>query len=184
RSAVRSVARKPTWSTHPAYNRAGGPARREEPEGARGLGRPVRPLPTGRGPLRARGARLRAVRAQLPAARAERPPAVRPPARAPGGDLRRRWRQRSRQGRRRDRRAAAVGRRPRRAGRDTPVRGGPGRARVPRFRRAEHRRRGRRGDPGLVERLEEFLAGRRIACLATENPDGSAYLTAVWFLYE
>jgi len=35
-----------------------------------------------------------------------------------------------------------------------------------------------------VERLEEFLAGRRIACLATENPDGSAYLTAVWFLYE
>ena len=35
-----------------------------------------------------------------------------------------------------------------------------------------------------MERLEEFLAGRRIACLATENPDGSAYLTAVWFLYE
>jgi PPOX class probable F420-dependent enzyme len=35
-----------------------------------------------------------------------------------------------------------------------------------------------------VERLEEFLAGRRIACLATENADGSAYLTAVWFLYE
>jgi PPOX class probable F420-dependent enzyme len=35
-----------------------------------------------------------------------------------------------------------------------------------------------------VERVEEFLAGRRIATLATENPDGSAYLTAVWFLVE
>jgi PPOX class probable F420-dependent enzyme len=35
-----------------------------------------------------------------------------------------------------------------------------------------------------VERVEEFLAGRRIATLATENPDGSAYLTAVWFLFE
>ena len=35
-----------------------------------------------------------------------------------------------------------------------------------------------------MEGLEEFLAGRRIACLATENADGSAYLTAVWFLYE
>jgi PPOX class probable F420-dependent enzyme len=35
-----------------------------------------------------------------------------------------------------------------------------------------------------VERVEELLAGRRIACLATENPDGSAYLNAVWFLYE
>jgi PPOX class probable F420-dependent enzyme len=35
-----------------------------------------------------------------------------------------------------------------------------------------------------VERLEDFLAERRIACLATEDPDGSAYLTAVWFLVE
>jgi F420H(2)-dependent biliverdin reductase len=35
-----------------------------------------------------------------------------------------------------------------------------------------------------VERVEEFLAARRIACLATENPDGSPYLTAVWFLFE
>jgi hypothetical protein len=35
-----------------------------------------------------------------------------------------------------------------------------------------------------VERVEEFLAERRIACLATEDPDGSAYLTAVWFLHE
>lgn len=34
-----------------------------------------------------------------------------------------------------------------------------------------------------MERVEEFLAARRIACLATENADGSAYLTAVWFLY-
>lgn len=32
--------------------------------------------------------------------------------------------------------------------------------------------------------VEHFLEGRRIACLATEEPDGSAYLTAVWFLYE
>jgi PPOX class probable F420-dependent enzyme len=32
--------------------------------------------------------------------------------------------------------------------------------------------------------IEDFLQGRRIACLATEEPDGSAYLTAVWFLYE
>ena len=32
--------------------------------------------------------------------------------------------------------------------------------------------------------VEQFLAGRRIACLATEDPDGSAYLTAVWFLHE
>ena len=35
-----------------------------------------------------------------------------------------------------------------------------------------------------MERVEDFLAERRIACLATENPDGSAYLTAVWFLHE
>ena len=35
-----------------------------------------------------------------------------------------------------------------------------------------------------MERVDDFLQGRRIACLATEEPDGSAYLTAVWFLYE
>ena len=35
-----------------------------------------------------------------------------------------------------------------------------------------------------MERVGEFLAERRIACLATEDPDGSAYLTAVWFLHE
>jgi len=35
-------------------------------------------------------------------------------------------------------------------------------------------------DPTLVE----FLRGRRIATLATENPDRSAHLTAVWYLFE
>jgi PPOX class probable F420-dependent enzyme len=35
-----------------------------------------------------------------------------------------------------------------------------------------------------LEPVDEFLRGRRIACLATEEPDGSAYLTAVWFLWE
>jgi len=35
-----------------------------------------------------------------------------------------------------------------------------------------------------MEQVDDFLQGRRIACLATEEPDGSAYLTAVWFLYE
>jgi PPOX class probable F420-dependent enzyme len=35
-----------------------------------------------------------------------------------------------------------------------------------------------------LEPVDDFLRGRRIACLATEEPDGSAYLTAVWFLYE
>jgi PPOX class probable F420-dependent enzyme len=35
-----------------------------------------------------------------------------------------------------------------------------------------------------LEPVDEFLRDRRIACLATEEPDGSAYLTAVWFLYE
>ncbi len=35
-----------------------------------------------------------------------------------------------------------------------------------------------------LEPVDDFLCGRRIACLATEEPDGSAYLTAVWFLYE
>jgi nitroimidazol reductase NimA-like FMN-containing flavoprotein (pyridoxamine 5'-phosphate oxidase superfamily) len=31
---------------------------------------------------------------------------------------------------------------------------------------------------------DEFLAQRRIAVLATEDPDGSTYLTAIWFAYE
>ena len=31
---------------------------------------------------------------------------------------------------------------------------------------------------------DDFLAGRRIAVLATEDPDGSTYLTAIWFAYE
>lgn len=31
---------------------------------------------------------------------------------------------------------------------------------------------------------EEFLAGRYIATLSTENDDGSSHLTAVWYLYE
>jgi PPOX class probable F420-dependent enzyme len=35
-----------------------------------------------------------------------------------------------------------------------------------------------------LEHVDDFLRDRRIACLATEEPDGSAYLTAVWFLYE
>ena len=35
-----------------------------------------------------------------------------------------------------------------------------------------------------MEPVDDFLRDRRIACLATEEPDGSAYLTAVWFLYE
>jgi PPOX class probable F420-dependent enzyme len=35
-----------------------------------------------------------------------------------------------------------------------------------------------------MEPVDDFLRERRIACLATENPDGSAYLTAVWFLAE
>jgi len=33
----------------------------------------------------------------------------------------------------------------------------------------------------MVVSREELLAGRRIAVLATEDGDGSAYLTAVWF---
>lgn len=36
----------------------------------------------------------------------------------------------------------------------------------------------------MVGPVEAFLRDRRIACLATEEPDGSAYLTAVWFLVE
>jgi PPOX class probable F420-dependent enzyme len=35
-----------------------------------------------------------------------------------------------------------------------------------------------------MEPVDDFLQERRIASLATEEPDGSAYLTAVWFLYE
>jgi PPOX class probable F420-dependent enzyme len=35
-----------------------------------------------------------------------------------------------------------------------------------------------------MESVDDFLRERRIASLATEEPDGSAYLTAVWFLYE
>jgi nitroimidazol reductase NimA-like FMN-containing flavoprotein (pyridoxamine 5'-phosphate oxidase superfamily) len=31
---------------------------------------------------------------------------------------------------------------------------------------------------------DEFLAQRRIAVLATEDPDGSTYLTSIWFAYE
>jgi hypothetical protein len=32
--------------------------------------------------------------------------------------------------------------------------------------------------------LEEFLRGRYIATLGTENADGSIHLTAVWYLFE
>jgi len=32
--------------------------------------------------------------------------------------------------------------------------------------------------------LQEFLRGRYIATLATENADGSIHLTAVWYLFE
>jgi PPOX class probable F420-dependent enzyme len=39
-------------------------------------------------------------------------------------------------------------------------------------------------DPQAMEPVDAFLRGRRIACLATEEEDGSAYLTAVWFLHE
>ena len=31
---------------------------------------------------------------------------------------------------------------------------------------------------------DELLAGRRIAVLSTEDPDGLPYLTAIWFAYE
>lgn len=36
----------------------------------------------------------------------------------------------------------------------------------------------------VVADRDAFLAGRYIASLATENPDGSSYLTAVWYLFE
>jgi len=32
--------------------------------------------------------------------------------------------------------------------------------------------------------LQQFLQGRHIATLATENPDSSIHLTAVWYLFE
>jgi PPOX class probable F420-dependent enzyme len=32
--------------------------------------------------------------------------------------------------------------------------------------------------------LQEFLQGRHIAALGTENPDGTIHLTAVWYLFE
>jgi hypothetical protein len=32
--------------------------------------------------------------------------------------------------------------------------------------------------------VQEILSRRTIACLATQNDDGSAHLTAVWFLYD
>jgi PPOX class probable F420-dependent enzyme len=34
------------------------------------------------------------------------------------------------------------------------------------------------------QQREEFLRGRHIATLATENADGSVHLVAVWYLYE
>lgn len=36
----------------------------------------------------------------------------------------------------------------------------------------------------LTHDNRQFLAQRRVATLATENADGSAHLTAVWFLFE
>jgi general stress protein 26 len=33
-------------------------------------------------------------------------------------------------------------------------------------------------------KVQELLQGRHIACLASENADGSMHLTATWFLYE
>jgi PPOX class probable F420-dependent enzyme len=35
-----------------------------------------------------------------------------------------------------------------------------------------------------VVNRHELLAGRRIAVLSTEDPDGLPYLTAIWFAYE
>ncbi len=32
--------------------------------------------------------------------------------------------------------------------------------------------------------VQELLRGRRVACLATKNADGSIHLTAVWYLFE
>jgi PPOX class probable F420-dependent enzyme len=36
----------------------------------------------------------------------------------------------------------------------------------------------------LDPKLQDFLRGRYIATLATENPDGAIHLTAVWYLFE
>jgi PPOX class probable F420-dependent enzyme len=36
----------------------------------------------------------------------------------------------------------------------------------------------------MVVSRDAFLAERRIAVLATEDPDGSTYLTAIWFAYD
>jgi len=36
----------------------------------------------------------------------------------------------------------------------------------------------------LDAKFQEFLRGRHIATLATENADGSIHLTAVWYLFE
>jgi len=36
----------------------------------------------------------------------------------------------------------------------------------------------------LDSKLQEFLRGRHIATLSTENADGSAHLVAVWYLYD
>jgi PPOX class probable F420-dependent enzyme len=36
----------------------------------------------------------------------------------------------------------------------------------------------------LEPTLQQFLQGRYIATLATENPDGTIHLTAVWYLFE
>ncbi len=32
--------------------------------------------------------------------------------------------------------------------------------------------------------VQELLQGRRVACLATENADGSMHLTSVWYMFE
>lgn len=36
----------------------------------------------------------------------------------------------------------------------------------------------------LAPDFQQFLQGRRIATLATENEDGTTHLTAVWYLFE
>ena len=39
--------------------------------------------------------------------------------------------------------------------------------------------------PGMAQLdIEEYLAGRHIAHLATLNPDGSPHLIPIWYLYE
>lgn len=39
------------------------------------------------------------------------------------------------------------------------------------------------GLPAVTDEIDAILGGRRIAVLATTNADGSAYLTAVWYLW-